>query len=78
VPERRSRAYGLFYTLGIGSSALSPTLYGLLSDRVGVPVTLAVVGLVVLVIIPLCPLLGRSLPDAPARAGSSRSSRVDR
>jgi FSR family fosmidomycin resistance protein-like MFS transporter len=65
VPERRSRAYGLFYTVGIGSGALAPTVYGFLSDWAGVPLTLTVVGLVVLVTIPLSsflrlPLLGGS------------------
>ncbi|MFI5342092.1 MAG: MFS transporter [Candidatus Methylomirabilales bacterium] len=68
VPERRSRAYGLFYTLGIGSSALAPTAYGFLSDWVGVPGTLTVVGLVVLVVIPLSPLLRPSILNGTARA----------
>ncbi|HEY8369110.1 MAG TPA: MFS transporter, partial [Thermodesulfobacteriota bacterium] len=29
VPTRRARAYGLFYTVGIGAGAAAPTLYGL-------------------------------------------------
>ena len=41
TPERRSRVYGLFYTIGIGSGALAPPLFGLLSDAAGVPVTLS-------------------------------------
>jgi MFS family permease len=53
MPERRSRAYGLFYTLGVGSGAVAPALYGLVSDWAGVPVTLAIVGLAVLTTIPL-------------------------
>lgn len=57
LPERRSRAYGLFYTLGIGSGALAPTAYGLLSDWAGVSLTLRVIGLVVLITIPLTRLL---------------------
>jgi MFS family permease len=67
MPERRSRAYGLYYTLAIGASALSPTVYGLVSDLVGVPVTLTLVGLLVLVTIPLCLVL-RQAVEAPARA----------
>ena len=67
TPERRSRAYGLYYTLTIATSALAPTLYGVLSDAVGVPATLTVVGLMVLVTIPLCLLL-RSAVAEPARA----------
>ncbi len=67
TPERRSRAYGLYYTLTIATSALAPTLYGVLSDAIGVPATLTVVGLMVLVTIPLCLLL-RSAVAEPARA----------
>jgi MFS family permease len=55
--ERRSRAYGLYYTLSVGTSALAPTVYGLVSDVVGVPVTLVIVGLLVLLTIPLCLVL---------------------
>jgi MFS transporter, FSR family, fosmidomycin resistance protein len=67
APDRRSRAYGLYYTLAIGSSALAPTLYGLVSDLVGVSWTLTIVGGVVLVTIPLCLTL-REAVEAPATA----------
>jgi MFS family permease len=66
VPERRSRAYGLFYTLGIGSGALSPTVYGVLSDWAGVPATLTVIGVLVLVTIPVAMLLRTPVPDGPS------------
>jgi MFS transporter, FSR family, fosmidomycin resistance protein len=52
-PERRARAYGLFYTLSIGASAVAPSVYGSVGDVVGVPGTLTIVALVVLVTIPL-------------------------
>ncbi len=68
VPERRSRAYGLFYTLGIGSGALAPTVYGLVSDWAGMPATLIVIGLLVLVTIPLAPLLRLPFLSGPTRA----------
>ncbi len=68
IPERRSRAYGLFYTLGIGSGAVAPFLYGLLSDRAGVPVTLGVIGLVVLTTIPLSRRLRAPMLGDPAHA----------
>jgi predicted MFS family arabinose efflux permease len=61
APERRSRAYGLFYTIGIGSGAIAPPAYGLLSDWVGVPATLATMAIVVLVTIPLAWGLRRAL-----------------
>ena len=50
--DRRARSYAVFYTLGIGASALSPLAYGLLSDWGGVRLTLTVVGIVVLLTLP--------------------------
>jgi MFS family permease len=51
--ERRARAFGIFYTCTIGAGAISPSIYGLMSDLAGVPFTLVVVGLVVLAVLPL-------------------------
>ncbi len=67
--ERRSRSYGLYYTLTIGASALSPTLYGALGDVLGVPVTLTIVSMMVLVTIPLCAVLRPAVASA-SRAGA--------
>ena len=67
TPERRSRAYGLYYTVTIACSAVAPTVYGIVSDVIGVPATLTVVALLVLVTIPLCLVL-RSAVVEPARA----------
>jgi MFS family permease len=61
VPERRARVYGLFYTIGIGSGALAPPAFGLLSDSAGVPATLAVLAAIVLVTIPVAVLLRKSV-----------------
>lgn len=68
--EGRSRSYGLYYTLTIGASALSPTVYGALSDVVGVPATLTVVSAMVLVTIPLCAALRPAVAARPAGAGA--------
>jgi MFS transporter, FSR family, fosmidomycin resistance protein len=57
APDRRARAYGLYYTLAIGASSAAPILYGLASDALGVPAALTIVGLVVLITIPLCLVL---------------------
>jgi FSR family fosmidomycin resistance protein-like MFS transporter len=65
--QRRSRAYALYYSLTIGASALAPTVWGFVSDGAGVPPTLTVVSLVVLVTVPLCLLL-RPAVAAPASA----------
>lgn len=68
APERRSRVYGVFYTIGIGSGALAPPLFGLLSDAAGVPVTLAVLAAVILATLPLARLLRPAVEGAPAPA----------
>ena len=65
--DRRSRAYGLYYTVTIMSSALAPSVYGLLSDLAGVSTTLVVVSALVLTTIPLCLILRASVAE-PARA----------
>ncbi len=54
VPERRSRAYGLYYTVSIGASALAPLIFGVIGDLAGIPTTLAIVAGLVLAAIPLC------------------------
>ena len=39
LPERRARAYGLYYTLVVGASAAAPLVYGALGDAVGILAT---------------------------------------
>jgi len=53
APERRQRAFGIFYTGTIGAGAVSPALYGLLGDAVGVPSALVVVASAVLLTLPI-------------------------
>jgi len=65
-PQRRSRVYGLFYTVGIGTGAVTPSLFGLLSDAAGVPATLAVLAAVVLATLPLAHLLRPAVEGRPA------------
>ena len=65
--NRRSRAYGLYYTLTIMSSALAPSFYGLIGDIAGVSTTLVVVSALVLTTIPLCLVLRASVAE-PVRA----------
>ncbi len=52
-PERRQRAFGIFYTGGVGAGALAPVLYGLMSDLFSVPAMMVLVAAVVLVTFPL-------------------------
>jgi MFS family permease len=67
APARRTRAFGIFYTGTIGAGAVSPALYGLLGDAVGVPSALLVVAAVVLLTLPITLLLRPALAaTAPA------------
>jgi MFS transporter, FSR family, fosmidomycin resistance protein len=43
--EQRARAFGIFYTGVIGSGAVTPVLFGLVGDALGVTMTLAIVAL---------------------------------
>jgi MFS transporter, FSR family, fosmidomycin resistance protein len=52
-PARRQRAFSIFYTGTIGAGAISPALYGLLGDAVGVTTALVVVASFVLVTLPI-------------------------
>ncbi len=60
-PARRQRAFGIFYTGTIGAGAVSPALYGLLGDALGVPATLMVVAAAVLLTLPITLLLRPAL-----------------
>jgi MFS family permease len=64
--DRRSRGYGLYYTLSIGASALSPTIYGVIGDAFGPVSALTLLAVIVLVTIPLCLLLRPSVAAASA------------
>jgi FSR family fosmidomycin resistance protein-like MFS transporter len=55
--ERRQRAFSIFYTGGVGAGALSPVLYGAMSDLFSVPAMMMLVAAVVLVTLPLVWLL---------------------
>jgi MFS transporter, FSR family, fosmidomycin resistance protein len=52
-PARRQRAFSIFYTGTIGAGAISPALYGLLGDAVGVTTALVVVASFALVTLPI-------------------------
>jgi predicted MFS family arabinose efflux permease len=61
VPQEfRSEAFAVFYTCGIGSGALAPFLFGMVSDVVGVSITVTLVAGVVLLTLPMTiPLRGK-------------------
>jgi len=52
-PMARSRGYGLYYAITLGSGAISPMIYGLLTDFLGLSVTIISTALMVLLTLPL-------------------------
>ncbi len=65
-PARRTHAFSVFYTGTIGAGAVSPAIYGVLGDAVGVPSALMVVAAVVLLTLPLTLALRPALARAIA------------
>ncbi|HUC62673.1 MAG TPA: MFS transporter [Alphaproteobacteria bacterium] len=51
--ERRARAFGVFYTVGLSASALTPALFGALSDGFGMGLAVWAAALSALIVIPL-------------------------
>jgi MFS-type transporter involved in bile tolerance (Atg22 family) len=60
-PNRHSRSFGLFYTIGMASGAVSPIIFGVVSDLAGVSMALAIIGISALLTVPLCLVLRRSM-----------------
>jgi MFS transporter, FSR family, fosmidomycin resistance protein len=52
-PAWRQRAFSIFYTGTIGAGAVSPAIYGLLGDVVGIPTALMAVAALVLATLPI-------------------------
>jgi len=65
-PAWRRRAFSIFYTGTIGAGAVSPAIYGLLGDAVGVPTALIVVAAVVLMTLPITFVLRPALAIRPS------------
>ncbi|MBX9778117.1 MAG: MFS transporter [Xanthobacteraceae bacterium] len=62
TPERRARAFSIFYTGSIGAGALAPPLFGIVGDLLGIDTALIVVAGVVLLTLPLALILKPALP----------------
>ena len=56
-PERLSRAFGLFYTVGSVCAIAAPLAFGLLGDRLGVHVAIAALGGTIVLTLPLVAVL---------------------
>ncbi len=59
--ERQARGYGLFYTLLFGASALAPVTLGLLNDGFGLEFSIAAIGVLALLTLPLLIPMAREL-----------------
>jgi len=58
VPQEKcQQAFAIFYTATIGAGAIAPSIYGLLSDMVGIYTTVSIVAFLVLATLPLTLLL---------------------
>jgi FSR family fosmidomycin resistance protein-like MFS transporter len=66
APERRGRAFSIFYTGTIGSGAVAPAIYGVVGDALGQSTAVKVVAAVVLLTLPLSLVLKPVLPARPA------------
>ncbi len=65
TPEKRARAFGIFYTGTIGSGAVAPAIYGIVGDAYGVTAALIVIAAAVLVTLPLSLVLRPALAARP-------------
>jgi MFS family permease len=59
-PMARSRGYGLYYAITLGSGAVSPLVYGLITDALGLSFSIICAGLMVLLTLPLSRFLSRA------------------
>jgi len=62
-PAGRSRGYGLYYAITLGAGAVSPILYGLITDSLGLSFTIISTGLMALITIPLSRFLSKNTPN---------------
>lgn len=67
-PAGRSRGYGLYYAITLTSGAISPIIYGLFTDFLGLSFTILGTGLMALITIPLSRYLAK--PSTPSPSGA--------
>ena len=59
-PAGRSRGYGLYYAITQGAGALSPMIYGFITDSLSLSFTVMCIALMAFVPIPLCKFLSKN------------------
>ena len=62
-PTSRSRGYGLYYAVTLGSGAISPMVCGLLTDFLGLSVTIMGTALMILLTLPLSRYLSKACKE---------------
>lgn len=70
TPEKRTRAFGIFYTGTIGAGAVAPILYGFISDMIGLAGGVTIVAALVVLTLPLAFMLRPAFaqPQSPTAA----------
>jgi MFS transporter, FSR family, fosmidomycin resistance protein len=63
----RSRGYGLYYAITLGSSSIAPLVYGVVTDSLGLMFTMVTAALFVLLTLPLSRFLTRPLNETSAK-----------
>src|SRR5262249_28887208 len=64
--DRRAPGYGIFFTPGVAAAAPAPVVHGMLGDSAGIRATLAVIGIVVVLVVPLTRVLRAPLEAVTA------------
>ena len=67
TPERHARGFAFFYTVGMGAGAISPLIFGLVSDAVGVSTSMVILGVLIFLTIPFCLMVSYSQQPLPKR-----------
>ncbi len=62
-PVSRSRGYGLYYAVTLGSGAVSPVVFGVINDSLGLSATILGTAFMILLTLPLSRYLSRPQPS---------------
>ena len=66
-PGGRSRGYGLYYAITLGAGAVSPVIYGMVTDLLGLTFSLVCIALMASLTIPLSRFLAKPESSPPSQ-----------
>jgi MFS family permease len=66
TPQRRTRAFSIFYTITLGTMAVAPPISGFIGDHIGIPGAVMVVAALSVVTVPLAFLIRFARAEAAA------------